>query len=57
MQLRLDRQEGSGVDTAQNIVKLYKNMETHTSRGSIINLVIVWFSGQSAENSKAKPTP
>ena len=56
MQLRLDTQEGRGADTAQNIMKLYKNMETHTSRGLIVILVIVRFPGQSAKNSKAKLT-
>ena len=38
MQLRLGRQEGRGVDTVQNYMKLYKNTETHTSRGLIVNL-------------------
>ena len=37
MQLHLDRQEGRGVDTAQNVMQLYKTMETHTSHSSIIN--------------------
>ena len=38
VQLRLDRQEGSGSYFAQNFMKLYKKTETHTSRGLSITL-------------------
>ena len=56
MQLRLDRQEGRGVDTAQNYMKLYKNTETHTSHGLNVNLGKFGSQGSQLKNSKAKPT-